>query len=69
MERLIGITDVCEVLGISRDSFYKHEAALKADGMAEVKVAGSRSRKFLASSLDSMLRKAAHDGTPIGVRA
>lgn len=67
-QQLIGITEVCKALKISRDTFYRREAGLLADGLKEVNMKGGKARRFLQSSLDELLLKAAQTGNPIGAQ-
>ena len=64
-ESLINVTDICEILKISRGTWLTMEARLKAKGLKEVEIEGLKNqkpRRFLRSSLDAILVKAATEG-------
>jgi predicted DNA-binding transcriptional regulator AlpA len=56
-EQLLTPTEVAKKLRISRTKFYRIRARLIANGMQRVTIDGSI--KYLESSLDRMIRKAA----------
>ena len=62
-EQLLTPTDVTRKLRISRSKFYNIRAKLIANGMKRVTIDGSV--KYLESSIDALLRKAAETEVPV----
>ncbi len=62
-EQLLTPTDVYKKLRISRVKFYRIRARLISNGMKTVKIDGSV--KYLESSIDAMIRKAAETEVPL----
>ncbi len=62
-EQLLTPTDVTKKLRISRAKFYRIRAKLIASGMKRVVIGGSV--KYLESSIDKLLRKAAETEVPL----
>lgn len=62
-EQLLRPTEVYRKLRISKSKFYRIQSRLIAAGMKRVKIDGNN--KFLESSIDEMIRRAAETETPI----
>ncbi len=62
-EQLLTPTDVTKKLRISRSKFYRIRAKLIAGGMKRVVIGGNT--KYLESSIDALLRKAAETEVPL----
>ena len=62
-EYLLTPTDVYRKLRVSRSKFYRIKARLIANGMKTVVIDGST--KYLESSLDEMILRAAENGRPL----
>ncbi len=62
-EMLINDKVVAERLGISKTTFFEHKKKLMTYGLKEIRGAGTV--RYLASSLDAVLQKAARTGKPL----
>ncbi|MBW8036663.1 MAG: hypothetical protein FVQ79_13825 [Planctomycetes bacterium] len=62
-EQLLRPTEVHKKLRISRSKFYRIRARLIANGMKTIRIDGSV--KYLESSIDAMIRKAAETEVPL----
>ena len=62
-EQLLTPTDVKNKLRISRSKFYRLRAKLICNGMQTVKIGGAV--KYLESSIDAMILRAASEGGPL----
>ncbi len=62
-EQLLKACDVYRRLSISNSKFYRIRLRLVANGLKVVSIDGND--KYLESSLDEMIRRAAKNGTPI----
>jgi hypothetical protein len=62
-ESLMNLKELLGRLCISRTTFYKHEAALKAKGLQEVRASGRRC--FRRKSVDRLIASAAEQEEPL----
>jgi len=62
-EQLLRPCEVYRKLRISKSKFYRIQSRLIAAGMKRVKIDGNN--KFLESSIDEMIRKAAESEMPL----
>ena len=62
-EQLLTPTDVTKKLRISRAKFYKIKGRLMAKGMKKVVIDGNT--KYLESSIDAMIKRAAEREEPL----
>lgn len=62
-EKLLTTRQAGEKLGVSRATFYRHRPALIAKGLRCVRVGGGT--KYLESSLDRLILKAADTDIPL----
>lgn len=62
-EQLLRPKEVYTKLRISKSKFYRIQSKLIAAGMKRVRIDGNN--KFLESSIDKMIRRAAETETPI----
>lgn len=67
MESLVTISEIRQILKVGNGKIYPLLIDLKIDGLQEVKVKGCvRPRRFLRSSLDAIMVRAAKTDRPIG---